>query len=320
VQAVLVGVSERPGLHLESILPISPPHALQQVAGERQRTRPPLPEDVAVLVQHEPGVFEEIGPASTQIDPVGPRRGNRAEVQAREKGVFVHPDLRDTLPKDLFETGSDPAGHGNLATPPHSPISMVYTIGHSNHPAERFVALLRQHGIDAVADVRSTPYSRFNPQFRRESLAATLKDSGIHYVFLGKELGARSEDPSCYEGNRVSYDKLARTDLFRSGLQRLLTGMREHRIALMCAEREPLECHRTILVARELERAGVPVTHILADGSLEAHTHALERLAASLEVPESDLFSDRAERFETAYELQAKKVAYVVQGPKPDRG
>jgi len=179
------------------------------------------------------------------------------------------------------------------------------------------VALLRQHGIGAVADVRSTPHSRFNPQFRRETLAATLKDARIHYVFLGKELGARSEDPGCYEGNRVSYDKLARSELFRGGLQRLLTGMREHRIAVMCAEREPLDCHRTILVARELERAGAPVTHILADGSLETHTHVMERLAAALELPESDLFNDRAERFGTAYELQAKKVAYA---RKPDRG
>jgi len=175
------------------------------------------------------------------------------------------------------------------------------------------VALLRQQGIDAVADVRSTPYSRFNPQFRRESLAATLKDAGIHYVFLGKELGARSEDPRCYEGNRVSYDKLARSELFRSGLQRLLTGMQEHKIAVMCAEREPLDCHRTILVGRELERAGVTVMHILADGSLETHAHAMERLADELELPETDLFSGSGRRLEAAYELQAKKVAYVRQ-------
>ncbi len=196
---------------------------------------------------------------------------------------------------------------------------MVYTIGHSNHPAERFVALLREHGIDAVADVRSTPYSRFNPQFRRESLTATLQGAGIHYVFLGKQLGARSEDSSCYDGNRVSYEKLARSELFRSGLQRLLAGMQEHKIAVMCAEREPLDCHRTILVARELERASATVTHILADGSLETHAHAMERLAASLQLPETDLFSDGAERFERAYELQAKKVAYVRQDERSGR-
>jgi len=189
---------------------------------------------------------------------------------------------------------------------------MIYTIGHSKHPIDHFVALLQQHAIGAVADVRSTPYSRFNPQFNREKLQASLAAAAIRYVFLGEELGARSKDPECYdETGRVSYAKLAGTPSFRHGLDRLMTGMRDHRIAIMCAEREPLDCHRTILVTRELEKLGVPVTHILADGSLEAHTHAMERLAASLEVPESDLFSDRAERFETAYELQAKKVAYV---------
>jgi uncharacterized protein (DUF488 family) len=188
---------------------------------------------------------------------------------------------------------------------------MIYTIGHSNHPAERIVSLLRQQGIDALADVRSTPYSRFNPQFRREALAATLKSVGIQYVFLGKELGARSEDPQCYDNNRVSYAKLAQSELFRRGLERLMTGMREHKIAVMCAEREPLDCHRTILVARELDRAGVPVTHILSDGSLETHHHAMERLVAELDLPGEDLFSSPAERFDAAYELRGKKMGYV---------
>src|SRR5689334_2499642 len=100
---------------------------------------------------------------------------------------------------------------------------MIYTIGHSNHPIDRFIALLRQHGIEAVADVRSTPYSRFNPQFRKEKLQAALASAGIRYVFLGEELGARSKDPECYdEGGRVSYTRLASTDLFRRGIDRLL--------------------------------------------------------------------------------------------------
>ena len=87
---------------------------------------------------------------------------------------------------------------------------MIYTIGHSNHPIDRFIALLQQHGIDAVGDVRSTPYSRFNPQFSKEKLQAALANAGIRYVFLGEELGARSKDPSCYdETGRVSYAKLA---------------------------------------------------------------------------------------------------------------
>ncbi len=99
-----------------------------------------------------------------------------------------------------------------------------------------------------------------------------------------------AKTPSCYVDGRVSYAKLAATELFREGLDRLLAGMREHRIALMCAEREPLDCHRTILVARELEKLGVPVTHILPDGSLEPNRHAIERLAADLKLVATDLF------------------------------
>jgi len=189
---------------------------------------------------------------------------------------------------------------------------MIYTVGHSNHPIERFLGLLQPHGITAVADVRSTPYSRFNPQFRREKLQAALADVGIQYVFLGEELGARSQDPACYDSEgRVSYAKLARTELFRKGIERLKAGMETHRISLMCAEREPLECHRTILVTRELVREGIAVTHILGDGSLEPHEHALQRLAATLHLGGSDLFSDSADLIEQAYDLQAARIAYV---------
>jgi uncharacterized protein (DUF488 family) len=188
---------------------------------------------------------------------------------------------------------------------------MIYTIGHSNHPAQRFVELLQRQGIEAVGDVRSTPFSRFNPQFNREKLATTLRDAGIHYVFLGEELGARARDPGCYDGDRVSYAKLARSPAFRSGLERVVSGMREHRIALMCAEREPLDCHRTILISRELERAAVPVTHILADGSLEAHAVAMGRLVGDLGLAGVDLFSTPAQRVEEAYEIQGGKMAYV---------
>jgi uncharacterized protein (DUF488 family) len=189
---------------------------------------------------------------------------------------------------------------------------MIYTIGHSKHPIERFIALLQQHGIDALADVRSTPYSRFNPQFNREKLQTALAGADIRYVFLGEELGARSKDPSCYNADgRVSYTKLALTDSFRKGIERLLTGMQEHRIAIMCAEREPLECHRTILVSRELEKSSVPVTHILQDGSLEPHRQAMQRLAAELKLVGTDLFRTPDELIDEAYEKQGSRIAYV---------
>ncbi|MDE3118388.1 MAG: DUF488 domain-containing protein, partial [Nitrospirota bacterium] len=121
----------------------------------------------------------------------------------------------------------------------------IYTIGHSTHSLVRFVALLKKHAIETVCDVRSHPYSRINPQFNRETLQHALKVHGIIYVFLGKELGARSGDPAAYVNGKVSYDHLAKTGLFKNGLERIRAETEHHRIALMCAEKEPLTCHRT---------------------------------------------------------------------------
>ena len=154
----------------------------------------------------------------------------------------------------------------------------IFSIGHSNHSVEVFLDLLRQHGITALADVRSAPYSRFQPQFNKDALERSLKAEGIKYVFLGKELGARSDDRSCYQNGRVRYPLLAKTALFRKGLERVMTGAQNFRIAIMCAEKEPLECHRTLLVSRALEAEGVAVQHILADGRLESHADAMFRL------------------------------------------
>lgn len=187
---------------------------------------------------------------------------------------------------------------------------IIFTIGHSNHPLEKFLGLLKQHDIQAVADVRSSPYSRRHPQYNRDNLQAALSEAGIQYVFLGRELGARSEDPACYVDGKVQYDWLAKTDLFTSGIGRLLEGLKTYRIALMCAEREPLNCHRTLLVSRALERRGVEIMHILTDGALEAHADTMRRLAAELGLSGGDLFSDTGEMIDMAYASQADKIAY----------
>ena len=187
----------------------------------------------------------------------------------------------------------------------------IVTIGHSIHPIERFMELLKQQGVTAVADVRSTPFSRDQPQFNKDALQRSLKDAGIAYIFLGKELGARSTDASCYENGRVRYDRLARTEVFRSGIARVRKGAKEHRVALMCAEKEPLECHRTLLVARALDREGEPVAHIHADGSLEAHEATMNRLFDLTGVPREDVFRSESELLEEACRRQEEKVAYV---------
>jgi uncharacterized protein (DUF488 family) len=189
----------------------------------------------------------------------------------------------------------------------------IFTIGHSTHPRERLIELLNQHTITAVCDVRSTPYSQFNPQFDREELKSSLRASNISYVFLGKELGARSEDPSCYDQGRIQYDRLAHTALFRQGLERVQEGMKKFRIALMCAEKEPLECHRTILVARHLAALDVKVIHIHADGRLESHEDALSRLAKTLNLREDEhhMFRTAEDLLADAYRLQEERIAYT---------
>jgi len=190
-------------------------------------------------------------------------------------------------------------------------INSVLTIGHSTHSLEDFVALLQQHDVTALADVRSAPYSRLNPQFNREALEQSLIAHGIKYVFLGRELGARSNDRTCYENGRVQYARLTRTDLFRSGIDRVIRGANDYRIALMCAEREPLECHRTLLVALALADLGIVVQHILADGRLESQEATMERLVDVVGLPHQDLFRSRDELIAEALVRQEKRVAYV---------
>jgi uncharacterized protein (DUF488 family) len=188
----------------------------------------------------------------------------------------------------------------------------IYTIGHSTHPPDRFLSLLTQHGITALCDVRSNPYSRYNPQFNRENLQALLDAGGISYVYLGRELGARSSDPSCYEEGRIVYHRLARTALFEAGIQRLREGLDDgFRIALMCAEKEPLECHRTILVSRHLAALGVPIQHIHAGGEIETHTDAVRRMAQLTGVPDYDLFRSAEDLEAEAYRRQEARIAYA---------
>ncbi|MBK6581937.1 MAG: DUF488 domain-containing protein [Gammaproteobacteria bacterium] len=189
--------------------------------------------------------------------------------------------------------------------------TQVLTVGHSTHTIEAFLALLRQHAVTAIADVRSSPYSRFNPQFNRESLEQILKASGIRYVFLGRELGARSDDLSCYENGQVQYARLARTELFQSGIERVLKGAADLRIALMCAEKDPLDCHRTLLVARALADRGVTIEHVLADGQIESHAATMERLFDVTGMPREDLFHTHAELLQQAISKQESRIAYV---------
>jgi uncharacterized protein (DUF488 family) len=186
----------------------------------------------------------------------------------------------------------------------------IYTIGHSNHDYAAFIALLRQHDITALCDVRSRPYSRYAPHYSREALKNALEAAGIAYIFLGKELGAWSDNPACYKHGRVQYTILAKEPLFLEGIDRVTEGMKRYRIALMCAEKEPAECHRALLVSRQLFETGIPVSHIFADSSLESHGDLESRLLALCKLPEGDMFNSRKDFVAEAYLLQGERVAY----------
>lgn len=184
----------------------------------------------------------------------------------------------------------------------------IFTVGHSNHSFEFFVELLRQYGITALADVRSVPFSRFNPQFNKIELEQTIKTHGIKYVFLGRELGARPEDSSCYENGQVQYKQLKDTALFKEGIERVIQGAKQHTIALMCSEKDPLQCHRFLLVAHALVKLDISVAHILASGDLESHEITMARLPDSAGTAQGDLFDSK--EYLILYS-QEKRVAYV---------
>lgn len=186
----------------------------------------------------------------------------------------------------------------------------VFTVGHSTLEIAAFVSLLKQHGIEAVADVRSSPYSQHNPQFNREALQVSLRAAGIQYVFLGDELGARRSESDCYVNGQAEYERISGTPAFKRGLQRLSEGATRLRVALVCAEKDPLECHRAILVCRHLKSVIPSISHILGDGSLETHEQLEDRLMQQFKLVGDDLFRSRAEMLDAAYERQGKRIAY----------
>jgi uncharacterized protein (DUF488 family) len=199
----------------------------------------------------------------------------------------------------------------------------VCTIGHSSHSQERFMALLRGAGVTAIADVRTAPYSRRHPHFNREALRAALQSEGIAYVYLGRELGGRPSAPELYSDGVADYERMAQAGEFAQGLDRVIEGARTYRIALMCSEREPLHCHRCLLVSRALAQRGVRVSHILDDG-LVSQAEIEDRLLAIASRDSADLFASRAERLAAAYREYGRKVAFAepedragASGPPP---
>lgn len=188
--------------------------------------------------------------------------------------------------------------------------SFLYSIGHSTHSIGKFLDLLKQHNIQTIADIRSVPYSRRNPQFSREILKESLKNQNIGYIFLGNELGARRSEPSCYSNQKVDYDQVAKTPAFLEGLGKLVNSSLKMKIAMLCAEKDPLTCHRTILVGRHIKKFVDDVYHILGDGNIETQGQAEERLLQEYLDQSSDLFANREELISDVYRRRGWDIAY----------
>jgi len=186
----------------------------------------------------------------------------------------------------------------------------LFSIGHSNIPAERFIGLLRHASVYAIADVRSTPFSRRFPWFSGKNLATTLAQHGMTYLAYGDALGGRPRDATLYRDGVADYEAMARQPDFQIGLDRLLADAARSRVCLMCAEREPLDCHRCLLVSRSLAERGLTIGHILHDGTVEPHAATEQRLLA-LTGASDDLFvTGQDERLAAAYRRRARAVAY----------
>lgn len=192
----------------------------------------------------------------------------------------------------------------------------IFSIGHSTLTYEQFQKLLRGAGVNAVADVRTAPYSRHFPQFNQDELCAELKQDGVAYVFLGKELGGRPTGDQFYCEGVADYEKMAVTEAFNGGIDRVLAGAGKYRIALMCSEKHPFDCHRCLLVGRELLRRGIDVQHIMSADVTTPQTKIEEELLEQAGHDGDDLFAPPEERLRIAYRLRAKKVAFATAEPR----
>jgi uncharacterized protein (DUF488 family) len=155
----------------------------------------------------------------------------------------------------------------------------IYTIGYGARSEDELAAVLHSYAIEYVLDVRSAPYSRYKPEFSKDALEAALKVQGLRYVFMGDSLGGRPDDPTCYVDGKVDYSRVQTKPFYQAGIQRLQAAfIQQRRVALMCSEGKPEECHRTKLIAATLTTLGIPVAHIDENDQLCTQAEVLARL------------------------------------------
>ena len=156
----------------------------------------------------------------------------------------------------------------------------IYTIGYGSRSIEQFIEVLQHHKIAYLIDVRSTPYSRYKPEFSKEALAAELQQHRIRYVFMGDTLGGHPDDETCYdEKGQVDYEKVKDTESYQNGVARLQTAFAQRQcVALMCSEGKPEECHRSKLIGTSLDKEEIPVIHIDENDKEQPQEKVIDRL------------------------------------------
>ena len=192
----------------------------------------------------------------------------------------------------------------------------VFTIGHSTLDYAAFVALLKQANITAVADVRTSPQSTHFPHFDRENLKAELPKNGIAYVFLGAELGGRPTRSDFYCDGIADYERMATDLAFKEGIERVINGASNYRIALMCSESSPFDCHRCLLVGRALSDVNITIWHILPNGRQLSQKDVEQQLVYEYAQDNKDMFVDSAAQLANAYRERALQVSYRKPPPK----
>ena len=202
--------------------------------------------------------------------------------------------------------------------------SLIYTIGHSNHPIDYFLELLLEYSVNCVVDVRSVAASGYNPQYNQEPLFNFLKKNQIAYLHFGDEFGARHKDPDLLdEDGKVDFEKVRKSWNFQKGVERLREGIdRNFTIALMCSESDPLDCHRFSMVSIALDKDGFEVRHILKDKTVKTNSELEIQLLKKYDkkLPKPDIFQPNitiSDQLVVAYKLRNKEIAYSPYASEP---
>ena len=196
----------------------------------------------------------------------------------------------------------------------------VFTIGHSDHSFDRFKALIDPYEVEELIDVRTSPYSQWAPDFNREKLEMDLEDADIDYTYLGGALGGRPISLDLYDEDWIAdYELMSATEDFDDAIDQVKRVAEERVVCLLCSERQPEDCHRTLLVAEALVSREISVYHILETGKPIEHEKLVGRLMADYQSKsksaESGMFPSLEKTRKAALRWQAKRVAFRLDRP-----